>query len=160
MTAPPRKVPAFIDSPAKRRGLRRLETLSLWLDQRYLDPLLGLVAPGIGDTLGSLLGLYGVVVSARLGAHPVLLARMLLNLGIDAAVGGIPLLGAVFDFFYKAHVRNLALLHERGPQGAPRAGDWGLVVAAFLLLLLLAVVLPAAILYLGLTTLSALFSGA
>ena len=35
---------------------------------------------------------------------------MLLNLGLDALVGAIPLAGDLFDFAFKAHARNHNLL--------------------------------------------------
>jgi hypothetical protein len=76
-----------------------------------LDPLLGL-APGIGDVITACLGAYGVIVARELGAPASIQARMLLNLLIDAVAGAIPILGDIFDFAFKAHVRNLALLEH------------------------------------------------
>jgi hypothetical protein len=37
---------------------------------------------------------------------------MLLNLGIDALAGSVPVLGDLFDFGFKAHVRNRVLLEK------------------------------------------------
>ena len=37
---------------------------------------------------------------------------MLANIGIDAAVGAIPLVGDLFDFGWKANARNVALLER------------------------------------------------
>jgi hypothetical protein len=76
-----------------------------------LDPLLGLV-PGIGDTLGGLASIYAILVADRLGAPPSVLARMGLNVGIDALVGAIPLLGDLFDVGYRANSRNVAVVEE------------------------------------------------
>lgn len=116
-------------SSAAHRDLRRLEHLAEWMDRRYLDPILGLLLPGAGDAMGAAIGLLGVVSAFRLGAHPVVIARMLLNLAFDSVLGSIPLLGAVLDFFYKAHTRNLALLKTRDVR-KPRASDWLIVVLA------------------------------
>lgn len=116
-------------SRAAQRDLQRLERLAEWMDKRYVDPLLGLLVPGAGDAVGAALGLLGVVSAFRLGAHPVVIARMLLNLAVDAVLGSIPLLGAVLDFFYRAHTRNLRLLQTRNVR-QPRTSDWLWVSAA------------------------------
>src|SRR5690348_16002469 len=88
--------------PAGRVGdgegdIRAAETLARWLDDRFLDPLLGLVLPGVGDVVGSALGLYVVGVALRRRLPLVTVARMLMNLGVDALVGAVPLAGDLFD---------------------------------------------------------------
>ena len=136
-------------SSAAQRDLQRLEHLAEWMDRRYLDPILGLLLPGAGDAMGAAIGLLGVVSAFRLGAHPVVIARMLLNLALDSVLGSIPLLGAVLDFFYKAHTRNLVLLKTRDVR-KPRASDWLIVVAAGLAFLL-ALCLPLLVLLAAVT---------
>jgi Domain of unknown function (DUF4112) len=108
--------------------------LARWMDQRYLDPVLGFLLPGVGDLLSSALGLYPVVLAWRRRAPKALLARMLLNLAVDAIGGSIPLIGDVWDFFFRAHARNLALLQARaaGGQLQSRRTDSLVVVAAAL----------------------------
>jgi Domain of unknown function (DUF4112) len=96
--------------------------LARWLDDRFVDPLLGLVLPGVGDLLGSLLGLYPVLLAWRRRAPKALLARMLLNLAADAAGGAIPIVGDIWDFMFKAHARNLDLLRARSVQGVVVVG--------------------------------------
>jgi hypothetical protein len=51
------------------------------------------------------------------------LVRMLLNIGVDTALGAVPGLGDLFDFVWKADAKNLALLHEHlgRPVAARRA---------------------------------------
>ncbi len=73
------------------------------------DALMGLI-PGFGDFVGAIFGAYGVLVARQMGAPLALQARMLANVGLDAAVGAIPLAGDLFDFAFKPHLRNLALL--------------------------------------------------
>jgi hypothetical protein len=68
---------------------------------------------------------------------------MLINLAIDSAIGAIPFLGAVVDIFYRAHTRNLELLRSRDVR-VPRTSDW-LAVGAAALLLVMAMLLPVAI---------------
>lgn len=105
--------------------ITRVRTLARVLDGYFVDPLLGLVLPGIGDVLGSVLGLYVVVVAVRRRVSPLVIARMLLNLGLDAALGAVPLLGDVFDFAFRANRRNLALLTDRvAAGGRATLRDW------------------------------------
>ncbi|MEO7774492.1 MAG: DUF4112 domain-containing protein [Steroidobacteraceae bacterium] len=101
--------------------LHRLAQLTRLLDQAFRIPgtrwyfgfeaILGLI-PGLGDISGALFGGYGLLLAHRMGAPAWLLGRMLLNLGVDAMVGAIPLAGDVFDLVFKAHVRNQQLLRD------------------------------------------------
>lgn len=93
--------------------LRRLETLADLFDRKYVDPILGLVFPGVGDALGAVFGLYTVYVAWRCRLHPATIARMLTMLSLDALLGSIPVVGAVFDFFYRPQIRNVELLKRR-----------------------------------------------
>lgn len=74
-----------------------------------LDPLIGLI-PGIGDTLAGLASLYPILVAAKLGAPPSVLARMGANAAADALLGAIPLAGDLFDVGFRGNVRNVAVL--------------------------------------------------
>lgn len=132
------------DAPARRdHALEAAGTLAHWLDHRFIDPLLGLLLPGVGDLLASALGLYPVVLAWQRGAPKSLLARMILNLAADAAGGAIPVLGDIWDFLFRAHARNLDLLRARADAGKVRA-HWtdSLVIAGALLVLLAAMALP------------------
>lgn len=100
-------------------ALRQVERLGRLLDTAFrvpgtrwrfgLDGLLGLV-PGVGDGLSAALSLYPVYLAWRLGAPPALLIRMMANVGVDAAIGAVPLLGDIFDFAFKANRRNTRIL--------------------------------------------------
>jgi hypothetical protein len=117
--------------PTEDPEIARVRTLARVLDGYFVDPLLGLVLPGVGDVLGSLLGLYAVVVAVRRRVSPLIIARMLLNLGLDAALGAVPILGDIFDFAFRANRRNVALLTDRvagGGRATPR--DWLAVAGA------------------------------
>jgi hypothetical protein len=128
-------------APENALHLARLEEIATWMDRRFLDPILGFVFPGAGDTLCSLVGVYGVVVALQMKVHPVVITRMLLNLALDSFVGGFPILGALFDIFYRAHVRNLDLIKSRTPAGEAQTSDWVVVLAAAFVLLV-ALLLP------------------
>lgn len=113
-------------------ALEAATTLARWMDGRFLDPALGFLLPGVGDVLSSALGIYPIFLAWRRQAGKALVARMLLNLAVDALGGSVPILGDIWDFFFKAHTRNLALLRARTVQGTPasRPADTLVVVAA------------------------------
>ena len=97
----------------------RLDALARKLDARFripmtgirigLDGLIGLI-PGIGDTLAALPSAYLVLRGWQLGARKRVIARMMGNVGIDYAVGLIPLVGDLADIGFKGNLRNIALL--------------------------------------------------
>jgi hypothetical protein len=117
---------------AKPDHLERVRTLTRVLDHYLVDPVLGLVLPGAGDLIGSVLGLYIVGIALQRRTSPVIIARMLLNLALDAGLGLVPVLGDIADFAYKANTRNLALLSERPIGGRTSARDWLVVGGAAL----------------------------
>jgi hypothetical protein len=74
-----------------------------------LDGIVGLV-PGLGDGATALLSLWFIWEGAQLGLPKRKLAHMLLNIGIDAAFGAVPVLGDVFDVVWKANRRNYRII--------------------------------------------------
>ena len=109
--------------------------IAKWTDSRFLDPIIGLVVPGLGDLLSAAVGLFIVKVAASRGLPRIVIARMLVNLGIDTAVGSIPLVGDLFDFAWQANRKNVALLQGRRDGPRNQTGDWAFVVGAGLLFL-------------------------
>jgi hypothetical protein len=99
-----------------------------------LDAVLGLF-PGLGDVAGALAGGYSLIIARELGAPSSIQLRMLMNLTIDALVGIVPLAGDLFDFAFKAHSRNLALLQQwlSTPHRTQRSSAL-VLVAAFVVL--------------------------
>ncbi len=142
-----RKAPAESSIPQSVHNLQRLAD---WMDTAFeipgtgirfgLDALIGLV-PGMGDTVTSLIALYIVGAASRMGVPRVTLIRMITNVGIDWLVGIIPFLGDVFDVYWKANQRNMAILRghlgdsARERQRSKRA-DWAVLLALGLLLTL------------------------
>jgi len=102
-------------------ALQRIRRLTRWLDTRWtipgtrwrfgLDPLLGLV-PGIGDVITLGVSIYLLREARRLGAAWPLMMAMIGNVALDFVIGEIPIVGDIFDFAFKAHVRNLRLLEN------------------------------------------------
>ncbi|MGO4482842.1 DUF4112 domain-containing protein [Rhizobium pisi] len=75
------------------------------------DSVLGLI-PAVGDIAGSLIGIFIINEARRLGIPNHKLARMAVNLGIDAAGGTVPLIGDLFDVYFKSHRRNVGIILE------------------------------------------------
>ncbi len=74
-----------------------------------IDGLIGLI-PGIGDSITLPVELWIVYRASKLGLPKRLLARMLLNVGIDFVCGLVPLFGDIFDIAWKANRRNVTLV--------------------------------------------------
>ena len=125
------------------KELRSVELFARLMDSQFqipgtrfrfgLDPLLGLI-PGIGDFTGFLLSAYMLLICARNGASGYLLARMTLNILIDALIGSIPLIGDVFDFAYKANNLNLKLMQQHYTKGRYKGGAWKVVMPVVIIL--------------------------
>lgn len=117
--------------------LRRVADL---LDSRFripgtnirfgFDPVLSLI-PGIGDLASPAFTVALLGQAVYQGVPRVVMLRMLINALIDALIGAIPVAGAVGDLFYRANLRNLALLERYARPGvAPTRGDRTFVLVA------------------------------
>jgi hypothetical protein len=99
--------------------MARIERLANLLDTRFrlpgtsfrfgLDGLLGLI-PGVGDLATALPALYFLYVARKIRGGRLLQWRIAGNAFIDFLLGSIPLVGDLFDFAFKSHQRNAALL--------------------------------------------------
>lgn len=102
-------------------AIERMHAVARLLDDGYelpvfgvrvgLDPILGLL-PVAGDSATAVVGLYIVAESARQGVSYWTIARQLLNIVADLAIGSIPVVGDVFDVFWKANRRNVDLFER------------------------------------------------
>ena len=68
--------------------------------------------PGIGDAATAAMSLYLVWEARNLGASRLQLLRMLANVGIDTALGSVPLVGDAFDLFFRSNSRNLKIIRR------------------------------------------------
>ena len=106
-------------APAHGDALRRMEFMAKLLDsaftvpgtkQRFgIDAVIGLV-PGIGDVATTILSSYVIWEARNLGVSRVALGRMMANLAIHATVGAIPIVGDLFDAFFRVNRRNMKLV--------------------------------------------------
>jgi hypothetical protein len=107
-----------------------------------LDPILGALLPELGDALTGVLSLTLLTVAYQERVPKWVLLRMLLNIGLDALLGAVPLVGDLFDFAFKANDKNLALIerHRGDPRQPATLGDKLVVVSAIGVALSLALV--------------------
>lgn len=130
-----------------------LERLSWLMDDLFripgigwrigLDALVGLI-PGFGDTATSLASFYILASAVRYGVPKVTILRMALNIGIDYAVGSLPVVGDLFDAWWKSNQMNVDLVRKRATVSAGEArkgktSDWLFVGAIMLGLAALAI---------------------
>jgi hypothetical protein len=99
-----------------------------------LDGLLGLV-PGFGDFAGTVISLVIVARAAAAGMPQIALTRMLANVAIDSLLGLIPVVGDVFDFAYKANIRNLRIYEEYLHGSTSTIRHWSFFVVLTLVLI-------------------------
>ena len=107
------------DAPSRRAAIDRLDRLATLFDTALVIPgtnvrfgveaLLRLI-PGIGDAAASVLSWYLLYEAYKLDAPGTLLARMLVNVMLEGAIGIVPVAGDAFDVMFRANRRNVALL--------------------------------------------------
>ena len=125
----------------KQAALARLNRFSQMADNAIvipftrfrigLEPIIGLV-PVLGDLAGLLISCYVLLEAHRAGASPRVKQQMVRNMLIDFFGGLVPIVGDIFDFAWKANVRNTQLLREHletelSVQQKPRF-PWGQLV--------------------------------
>lgn len=76
-----------------------------------LDSIIGFI-PGAGDFITLAFSFYIFWVGVKLELPKPKLAKMLFNMGVDTVIGTIPVIGDFGDIFFKANLRNLALIEE------------------------------------------------
>lgn len=76
-----------------------------------LDFILGFI-PVAGDVLTAAMGSWLVWEARNLGMSKVQLARMMGNVGFDALLGAVPLVGDAADFFFRSNSRNLRIIRR------------------------------------------------
>lgn len=82
-----------------------------------LDSVVGII-PGAGDIVAAGVGVWILLEAARFHLPPIVLARMIVNLVVDLAVGAVPILGDLFDVAFRSNSRNLALFRRYASEPA------------------------------------------
>ncbi len=109
-------------APARGDALQRMELVAKLLDGAFvlpgtgrrfgIDAIIGLV-PGVGDVITTLLSTYIIWEARNLGVSRLALGRMLTNLAIHASVGAIPVVGDIFDAFFRVNQRNMRIVNAQ-----------------------------------------------
>lgn len=140
-----------------RRWAERLVTL---LDDRFripgtdvrfgLDPIIGILFPGIGDAVTGAGSIGLMALALRRGVPRVVLLRMVLNILVDVFAGALPVVGDIFDLAYKSNRRNLELIREyEAPGSKATAWDYAIVALGVILAILSIIVPLVAVFYFG-----------
>ena len=125
--------------------LEHLKNLSIALDSKFegpfgfkfgLDGLIGLV-PIFGDFITSAMSLYIIAQAASLGAGPSTLIRMAINLLIENLFDMLPVIGNLFDFYWKANNKNIKLLESHLKNPARETIKSRMIVALIFFILLI-----------------------
>jgi hypothetical protein len=85
-----------------------------------LDVILD-VLPVAGDAVAAALGAYIVWEARNLGMSKWQMTRMLGNVGFDFALGLIPWVGAIPDFFFRSNTMNLKMIKRHLDKHYPQA---------------------------------------
>ena len=136
------------DAPA----IQWVEQLSRLMDSRFvipgtnirfgIDPILSLL-PVFGDLITFIISGMLIYTMRNHGASRNVAIKMILNATMDTVIGAVPIVGTIFDVFYKANDRNIKLLKEHYFEGKHQGSGNGLLA----IIAIGAVVLVAAAFY-------------
>ena len=117
-----------------------IERIANWLDSRFLipgtnirfgiDPMMSLF-PIIGDLMTYVVSGMLIYTMHNKGASRKVVIKMILNATLDAVIGSIPLVGTVFDIFYRANDRNVKLLKEHYFEGKHQGSGKGSLISMY-----------------------------
>ncbi|MBI5422036.1 DUF4112 domain-containing protein [Candidatus Peregrinibacteria bacterium] len=93
-------------------GVKRAEKLADLLDDKYLDPIIGLFFPEGGDAATALAGLYILYEAKKANMSTWELTKMVGRTSFDFLHGAIPVVGDVMDFVYKSNKKNAEALRK------------------------------------------------
>ena len=94
-----------------RSSYRMMVKTAKYMDKYYLDPLIGLIPGGVGDTISSLLALPFIYYSLCVVKSIPLTLAVIYNILMDVLIGAIPFyIGDILDVFKHSYVENLKLI--------------------------------------------------
>lgn len=103
------------------KNLKRIRKIAILLDSAIgipgtkfrigLDPILGLI-PGGGDVITAGISAYMIYLAARFGLRKKEIGKMIGNVAIETFIGSFPLIGDIFDAYFKSNIRNLEILEK------------------------------------------------
>ena len=101
--------------------LRRIRKIAKLLDTAIgipgtkfrigLDPILGLI-PGGGDLVGAAISAYMIYLATSFGLEKSKINQMIKNIALETTVGFVPIVGDLFDVYFKENICNLDILEQ------------------------------------------------
>jgi hypothetical protein len=132
--------------------IQGVERMARLMDSRFLipgtnvrfgiDPILSLF-PVLGDLITYAMSGALIYIMHNQGASRKVVIKMILNSTLDTLIGMIPLVGTIFDVFYRANDRNVKLLREHYFEGKHQGSGNGLL----LLIAIIAILVVASAFY-------------
>ncbi|HYG01767.1 MAG TPA: DUF4112 domain-containing protein [Chryseosolibacter sp.] len=142
----------IIRNPADAQSLQFVENISNYLDSKFripgtkirfgVDPVMSLF-PVVGDLITYFVSGMLIYTMHKHGASRKVVIKMILNSTLDAVIGAVPVVGTIFDIFYRSNDRNVRLLKEHYFEGKHEGSGTGILIA----IAIVAVLLVAAALY-------------
>ncbi len=122
---------------------RWIESITRLMDTRFsipgtsfrfgLDPILNLV-PFAGNGITVIISFLLVILMYRYGVSGKVIVKMVGNIAIDGLVGAIPVLGNLFDFYFKSNTRNIKLLKDHYQEGRHQGSGLGIILTAIIII--------------------------
>ncbi|UII20979.1 DUF4112 domain-containing protein [Fulvivirga ligni] len=147
--------PTIIYPSKSRSDIQHIESIANLLDSKFtipgtkirfgLDPILSLF-PVAGDLITFLISGMLVWHMSNHGASQKVVVKMVRNIALDTLIGAIPIVGTVFDVFYRSNNKNVKLLKEYYEEGKHQGSGkgiittWLIIGSIVLLIVLFAVV--------------------
>ena len=110
-----------MDRIQQLKNLKRIRKIAKILDTAVgipgtkirfgLEPILGLI-PGGGDLITALISAYSIYLATSFGLEKSEIFKMVRNVAIDTALGSVPIVGDIFDVYFKSNIRNLEILEN------------------------------------------------
>jgi hypothetical protein len=127
-------------------GTGWIKSVSYLMDEQFrfpgtkfrfgIDPIINLF-PLVGDMTGFLISAGMLLAMARNGASSKVVVLMSINILVDSVIGPIPVLGNIFDFYFKSNTRNLRLMQEYFVEGKHQGSGKNTIIIALIVLVLI-----------------------
>ena len=127
-------------------GTGWIKSVSYLMDEQFrfpgtkfrfgIDPIINLF-PLVGDMTGFLISAGMLLAMARNGASSKVVVLMSINILVDSVIGPIPVIGNIFDFYFKSNTRNLRLMQEYFVEGKHQGSGKNTIIIALIVLVLI-----------------------
>ena len=110
-----------MDKTQQLKNLKKIRKIAKLLDTAIgipgtkirfgLEPILGLI-PGGGDLITAAISAYTIYLATSFGLEKKEIFKMAKNVAIDTVLGSVPIVGDIFDAYFKSNIRNLEILEK------------------------------------------------